>query len=146
MVLVYEKEYFNQCVELYLDVFMNSPWDFKWMDKNKIENYFHDMENTPQFNSYIYVEKNKVKAICFGIVNNYFYEDSYHIKEFIVSRNSQGKGYGTALLNYVENHMKQQNIKLITLLTQNQIQAYDFYIKNNYKVAPSTIYMTNKVE
>jgi GNAT superfamily N-acetyltransferase len=56
------------------------------------------------------------------------------LDELVVDNNYRGKGYGTKLLEYLENQAKELNVSGIGLLSGiKREKAHEFYIKNGFK-------------
>jgi aminoglycoside 6'-N-acetyltransferase I len=146
MLVEYSYKYIDKCVKIFLDTFRNQPFNYKWMEETKIKRYFTDMERTPMSKNYIYLLDKEVVGVCFGVHSDYFANDTYEIKEIIISKSEQGKGIGTEFLKSIEKELYKNDIFLITLLTQKEIKAYEFYKKNEYVLSSGTVHMSKLID
>ena len=129
------------CVPVFIDVFKNEPWNYDWITNEKIYKYFNDLQNTPGFLGLLHYDIGELTGFCFGLIYDYFANNTYDIKEILVKRKYQRKGIGTAMLAEVENYLKTYDMKIITLTTQRKIPAFEFYKKNAYSVSDGSVYM-----
>ena len=55
------------------------------------------------------------------------------VKDFIVKKESRGKGFGKILLQYLEKICKEKGCHKIRIETLKNSLAYEFYLKNGYE-------------
>lgn len=146
MVLKYKKEYRENIVDIFFDVYFNPPFNFKWLNKNNISKYFVDMENTPNFYGFIFVYENKLIGACLGVINNYFKNNRYRINEIFIKRNYQGKGLGEKFLKETEIILSGENIEIIELSTDENAFSFKFYKKSGYVASLTTKYLIKSIK
>ncbi len=129
------------CSELFYDVFTSSEWNFEWLTKDKAYNYFMDMFNTPNFQGFLLIDKDKAVGGCVGIGNPHFVNNQFEIKEIFINPALQKKGLGTLFLNKVENRLMDMDYQVITLYTQRKIPAFKLYKNENYSELSDTTHM-----
>ena len=138
----------EQAIELYLEVFKLEPFSYGWLKRNKVVRYFEDNEKTPGGYSMIYYHEASSKpcGLCMGVVMDYFVLPTYDIKEFVVRRDVQGCGMGTRMMDEVAGHLLERGVEVITLTTQRDIPAYNFYKKNNFEDLDKTVFMSRSTK
>jgi aminoglycoside 6'-N-acetyltransferase I len=145
MVIMYEEKYTEDCVNLFVDIFKNKPFNFAWVEEDKIKEYFMDIENTPKFRGYVVIDNNEVKGFCFGVINDYFEVKSYEIKEIAVKKNEQRKGYGSKIILYIEEELSKEGVKKIRLVTKDKSAGHSLYIKQGYINIESIVCMSKNI-
>ncbi len=135
-----EKE-IKESADLYYEVFTSEAFKFHWLTKQKAYNYFLDMYNTPNFLGFLFLNNDEVIGVCVGIGNPHFINNQYEIKEIFIKPSLQKKGIGNLFLSEVESALLNMDYQIITLYTQKNIPAYNFYSKKNYITLKSTTHM-----
>ncbi len=136
----YSKTSRDVYIDIYCEAFRNPPYNYDWLKREKIERYFCDLEDTPNFSGFAYVER-KVLAVCLGTMNDYFLLNKYYIKELVVRPEFQNKGVGTKMMLLMESYLKKNNVSAIDLLTSNDEGLLHYYKKNGFKVSENSAYM-----
>ena len=137
-----KKENISELAAVFTDVFTNEPWNYTWLSGENVRRYLGDLAATPKFLGFAYKSGNPAAGACFGIVNDYFSAPAYEIKEIYVARKTQRAGVGSAMLKLIEAELSKIGISAVTLFTQRKIPAYDFYIKNGYRVSDDAVYFS----
>jgi aminoglycoside 6'-N-acetyltransferase I len=137
----YTKDKREQCVKLFYKVFNSEPFFFDWLKQDSIERYFTDMENTPNFLSFILFKRNRIVGACFGQVIDYFMYPEYKINEFFIEPDMQYQGLGSRLLTDVEFMVFEKDVTWINLFTQANMPSFNFYKKHGYSTSPDTLQM-----
>ena len=114
------KQYF---AELGINV---SDWNSLWeeMNSDKDNLAYVKVDNSGRTIGFI-----QFKAI--ELSNNFFAEKYGFIREFWISKEYRGKGFGMQLLNSCELYFEKEDISQIILTTDT---AEEFYIANGYSV------------
>ncbi|MBO0994924.1 GNAT family N-acetyltransferase [Bacillus sp. SD088] len=132
--------------KLFLDVFSNEPWFDKWNNEKQLNAYMKDLtENNNSLSLALYDEKDELIGCSLGYVFNWWEGREYFIKEFFVSRKKQNQGAGSTFLTLINNILKAEEIKHITLATEKTVPAYHFYQKNGFSVLKDSVYLVKKV-
>jgi len=132
--------------EIFTDIFINPPWNYGWLTVEKSLRYISDLFRTPGFYGFVFRLKDEpLDGICLGLVNDYFPSALYDIKEIFIRWNLQGGGLGSQMLASIEKNLVSRGIHHVTLFTQNDIPAYNFYLKNQYFISEETKYFSKKI-
>lgn len=131
-----------KCLDIFYDVFTSPPWEYSWMDKNEMRRYFTDLYRTPGFVGYMYYDGGVLLGACMGCISDYFLHAQYDIKEIFIHTNAQNKGVGSKMLSEIEADLVKRKVICITLMTQRNIPAYHFYLKNEFISSDITVHMT----
>lgn len=146
MLIEYKEEYRETLADIFYDIYYNQPFNYKWIDKDNVVRYFRDFENTPNFYGFVFVDENKIKGGCFGVVNDYFKNSKYRINEIFIDRNFQGTGRGSIFLKEVENALMKMRIEIVELVTEDRIPAFEFYKKAGYIPSEHMTYMIKAIK
>jgi aminoglycoside 6'-N-acetyltransferase I len=133
------------CAALYVDVFINEPWQYSWMTEENTLRYFRDIENTPCFRGFVAKKDGAPVGFCFGVTNDCFLGRVYEIREFAVARSEQGSGTGTYLLANAEKRLQRLGVQTLTLATLRDAPAFDFYLKNGFEPSVNTVYLSKNI-
>ena len=140
MIVKYATENRDDAIELFVEVFAAEPFCYSWLRREEVARYFTDLANTPGALSFMYYnDKGLFTGLCLGALNDYFLHRLYEIKEFAVRRNVQGRGEGSRMLDEIADYLKRENIAAITLSTQRDIAAYEFYIRNGFTESKASV-------
>ncbi len=137
-----QSEDIESCSKLFYEVFTSEEWKFNWLTMGKAYDYFTDLFNTPNFIGFLLESEGEVIGACVGTGNTHFVNNQYEIKEIFIHPNLQNKGFGSLFLNEVENTLREMSYDMITLYTQRNIPAHDFYNSREYITLKDTVHMT----
>ncbi|MCL2851752.1 MAG: GNAT family N-acetyltransferase [Defluviitaleaceae bacterium] len=136
----------DEAIELFMGVFSAEPFCYTWLRREAVERYFTDLANTPAALSFLYYNnKGLLTGLCFGAMNDYFIHKLYDIKEFAVRKDAQGKGEGRRMLEEISGCLKSEGVAAVTLSTQREIPAYEFYLKNGFVASKSSVTLSKKI-
>ncbi len=130
-----------ECVGLFVSVFNNPPWDENW----DTEAAFQQLDNyrrTPDFYGLIASVDDEVVGFALGFIKRWDRHKQFHLKEMCVATERQRDGVGTALLNKLEEQLKNQGVEQLYLDTVRDTPAQAFYAKNGFYVSPKIIMMS----
>ena len=120
-------------MEIWLDTNINTH-DFINTSYWK-ENYNLVKEMLPDAIIFVYEDNNQIQGFI-GLMGNY-------IAGIFINSNSQSKGIGKALLNYV----KEYNSELLLQVYKKNLRAVNFYLREDFVVSKEQIdENTNEVE
>lgn len=142
-IIAYNITYLTACAGLFIKVFNSPPWNGKWTFE-RASLLLTNFSNIPGFKGFIGLENNKVIAACFGYKKTWWNNDEFYIEEMFVDSEYQRFGYGSKLMDYIQEVLKKENIKAITLLTGRETPAKDFYHKNGFYTIEDMIFMKKK--
>ena len=146
MIIKYATENRDEAIELFMDVFTAEPFCYTWLTREGAARYFTDLANTPSALSFLYYDdKGLFTGLCLGSLNDYFLHKLYEIKEFAVRRGVQGKGEGRRMLEEIADCLKCEGVVAITLSTQREIPAYEFYLKNGFTESKGSVTLSKTI-
>lgn len=134
----------NNCSKLYKEVFSDEPWNDEWITISQVRSYLKQLIKNPVFRGYVVYQDSKLVAACLGHERSWWDGNEFFIDEFFVSSEFQGRGIGSLLMNYVEKHPEMKDINSFHLLTNNDVPAKNFYVKNGFKSNNKRIIMKKK--
>lgn len=131
---------------LFLDVFSNEPWFDRWENEQQVSAYIKDLtENNNSLSLVLHDENDQIIGGSLGYIFNWWEGREYFIKEFFISREIQNQGAGSTFLALMNEILRTQEIKHITLMTEKSVPAYQFYQKNGFSVLEDSAYFVKKV-
>jgi len=140
-----QKSDYEEMKQLFLDVFSNEPWFDKW-SKDQLDLYMRDLTENHNSRSFaLYDEKEELIGCSLGYIFNWWEGKEYFIKEFFISRKSQGQGAGSVFLTLLNDQLRAEEIQHITLATEKTVPAYHFYQKNGFSVLEQSAFLVKKV-
>ena len=138
-----EKNDLIKCTQNFIKVFNDEPWNDAWT-LPKAQKYLLDFYHTPGFLGIVAIENEEVIGFIFGVHRTWWSGDEFYIHEMCVESQSQGKGIGKALLDYLIKSLD-NNTTNITLLTDRGIPAEAFYKKNGFKEIERLIFLSKDI-
>ena len=124
----------SACAALYIRTFSAPPWcDGLPTDKPVIA-YFENFLQLDAFLGYIALQNGKLVALSAGMKKPWIGGVEYYIDEFCVDPDLQGQGIGSKFLAAIEEDLSPRGMRGILLNTEENYPAFDFYIKNGFKV------------
>jgi aminoglycoside 6'-N-acetyltransferase I len=130
----------EQCIELYIKVFNSEPWNENWTYETAKER-LTDLLHTPKFTGFFWKNNETPIGFIAGNSKKTYQGITFYLAELCINNEIQGKGYGSKLLQFLEEELQKKNIKSIYLLTSNGGLAENFYRKNGYVVNNNRIVM-----
>jgi GNAT superfamily N-acetyltransferase len=135
----------DNCAKLFKNVFSAYPWYDNWVSDDQARKYLIELIENPVFEGFVVYEGSNIVAVCFGHKRSWWIGKEFFIDEFYVSNLKQGNGLGTQLLDYVKKTLIQEDYSRLVLLTNKEIPAEDFYIKNGFHTNQSRISMISEL-
>ncbi|PMC37836.1 GNAT family N-acetyltransferase [Bacillus sp. UMB0899] len=130
----------EQCIELYMNVFNSEPWNEKWTYEVTRER-LTDLLHTPKFLGFLLYDNGNLIGFIAGNSKKTYKGLTFYLAELCINNQTQGKGYGSKLLLYLEDELKKRHIQSLYLLTANGGLAEAFYLKNDYTLNENRIVM-----
>ncbi len=138
---------FRAVRDLFLDVFSAEPWNDEWKSDEEVSRYLGELtQNSNSLSLKLVDDTGSIVAASLGYVFSWWQGKEYFIKEFFVSRDSQGQGYGSTFLELMSNYLLERGIKAIWLITDRDFPAYRFYIKNGFTEAEDLVFFQKTLE
>ena len=137
-------ENLDDCVHIYLKAYNQPPWGYQWT-LEKAKEYLLEYMGSPQFVGFALYDQNSVVAAMFGHKKTWWTAKQFIIDEFYVSPEKQRRGYGKALMDYVNDYTGKNSIELIILMTNKYMPSYKFYNKIGFTTTGQFVFMFNQV-
>lgn len=126
MVKRFKKSDLKNCVNLLIDVYYGDPWNHKWNEETGTR-YLDEISDLQRFVGFVFEEDGEILGAVFANEQVWWSGDELYIYELYVSNKHHKKGIGKLLIAALENHVQENNLEGITLLTSNKTPAPDFY-------------------
>lgn len=128
MVRPFKKSDLKSCAKLLIDVYYNEPWNNKWNRRTAIR-YLNEISDLKRFVGFVFEDDNsgEILGAVFANEQVWWSGDELYIYELFVSNQHHKTGIGKSLISALEDHIQKHNIECITLLTNNQTPAPEFY-------------------
>lgn len=135
------KKYIDKYAELFMQVFNGEPWNDKWTEETAEKRILNIM-NTDTFVGFSMVESGRVVGIICGQEEQFYDGLHFQIQEFCIRKEKQKNGYGTMLLNYLNDYLKKENVINVYLLTSRGERTEGYYRKRNFITSAEMIVMS----
>ena len=132
----------TEYAELFVSVFNSEPWNDSWTKETALIRIENMMRTNTFIGKAIYFEDN-LKGIIWGQKEQYYNGMHFQIQEFCVKTAEQNKGYGSALLQALENELSEIGIVNIYLITSKGEKTEDYYSRRGFVTSDQMILMTN---
>lgn len=141
MLRTVQNEDISTCARLFRDIYTGEPWRHDCVTQERALRYITDLAQTPGFIGFLFYVESEPVGMVLGVVNNYFFDPQYDIKELTVAAAYQRQGVGTRMLDAVEASLHERGVAYVTLQTSRDIPAYAFYLKGGYLPVEPTVSM-----
>lgn len=122
----------DRCTEIFKKVFSADPWYDEWESLKHVRNYLDELIENPVFEGYVAFEGSDIIAVCLGHRRSWWIGKEFFVDEFYVENERQGNGIGTKLMDFVTKSLAREGYTRLTLLTNKEIPAEKFYLKNGF--------------
>ena len=140
MIVDFERKHIEKCADIFFDIYKNEPFNYSWVKKDSVLNYFTDIFKTPKFRGFVLYTENGAEGICVGVISDYF-KVKYRVSEIFVGRRFQKRGVGSKFLTEIQKILYKDGIDIIEITTDKNTPAFNFYLKNNYSILKNNINM-----
>lgn len=132
------------CVELFMDVFNKEPWNDQWTyDRAKL--YLMNYVDTPGFIGVVSAHEAAISGFIFGVSKYWWKGNEFFIHEMCVRTEHHRSGTGTNMLQFLEQLLIQEGIQDMALLTNRDIPAEKFYMKNGFKEIKRLVFLAKNI-
>ena len=138
------KDHINDIANLLVNTFNLEPWNESWTHKMAKERISGLIFN-PMAIAYAAIQDNELIACLIGYKTNYMLSKEFYIEEFFVSTYFQNKGYGTAILEFIESDLEREGVVSLTLLTEHGFPSEKFYEKNGFIQNKHLVFMKKRI-
>jgi len=144
MIKKFELSDLTACAEIMLSVYNNELWQCHW-SLEIAKNYLQDYVECKKFIGYSLWIDGVIKGTIFCHEKVWWNNTEVFIDEMFISPELQRQGYGTKILNEVENYIKEHKLAGFTLSTNRFAPAPNFYKKNGFSNAEHVLFMYKKI-
>lgn len=135
----------DTCTATFIKVFNAEPWNDNWNYESAFQ-YLSDYYNTPNFLGVIAIENAEMLGFIMGVQRKWYSGDEYFIHEMCVDQTVQNKGIGKAMLNHLEIQLKDKSVQSMTLLTNRNIPAEQFYKNNGFEEIERLVFLYKEIK
>lgn len=136
----------DECTTLFLNVFSKEPWNDQWSSFDHAKTYLMEITESPGFLGFVALKEGSIVGACLGRRKTWWSGPEYYIDEFYIDSTLQGHGLGTKLLDYVKAEVNADGMRAIILLTDRNLPAEKFYVKNGFLPSPNMVFMFCEIE
>jgi len=136
----FEESDLEPCARILMSVYNNETWQNCWSFE-KAKEYLKEITDFKKFIGFTLLVDDEVKGAILGREKTWWNKNEIFVEELFVSPEQQGNGYGTALLNTVEDYIKEKGLAGLTLITNRYTQAPGFYRKNGFCDGEHVLFM-----
>jgi aminoglycoside 6'-N-acetyltransferase I len=138
----FKGDHLDGCAHLLVSTFNVEPWNDEWtLDTAKQELIW--TTEVPGFVGLVSLD-NGVVAFATGYREPDDRREVFYLKTFCVRPDAQGTGVGSRLIGHLKEHLAQNGVNTIYLITHKGTPAESFYKKNGYTVNSEDIVMTHE--
>lgn len=137
---------YESCAYELVEAFKGEPWYEEWSLQQayiRIE----EIMSSRVSRGYVIYDGDSVVSMACGRIMTYLDRKELWIDEFSVHPDYQGKGVGSAMLDYIRSEVKKEKeiIAYIGLHTEKGFPAVKFYEKNGFEVSDNNVCMFTQV-
>ena len=70
MIVDFERKHIEKCADIFFDIYKNEPFNYSWVKKDSVLNYFTDIFKTPKFRGFVLYTENGAVCITGCIIKN----------------------------------------------------------------------------
>lgn len=132
------------CAEILCSVYNNELWQCRWSKEIAIE-YLTDFFQMKKFIGYILEEDEKILGAIFAHEKVWWNNSEVFVEEMFILPEFQRKGYGSLLLEKMEEYIENRKLAGMTLSTNRYAPAPLFYKKNGFVDCEHILFMCKEV-
>ncbi len=133
-----------ESAELLMRAYNGAPWNEQW-SLEPAKRYLCEFADHTRFVGVAVFEKGHMVGAAFCHKKTWWTNDELFVDEFFIEPASQRKGYGEALLAYIEGYIRTQGLAGFTLLTNRNMPALAFYRKHGFVDAEHVVFLYKMV-
>ena len=134
----------SACAEILCNVYNNDMWQCRWEKETAME-YLTDFFELKKFVGYVLEEAGEILGGIFAREKVWWNNSEVFVEEMFVEPELQRKGYGTRLLNQVEDYIAKKELAGMTLSTNRYAPAPMFYKKNGFVDCEHILFMCKEM-
>ena len=132
------------CADILCSVYNHELWQCRWSREVAIE-YLTDFYNMQKFVGYVIEADGMICGAIFAHEKVWWNNSEVFVEEMFVQPDLQRKGYGTMLLEKVEEYIKEKGLAGMTLSTNRYAPAPKFYGKNGFVNCEHILFMCKEL-
>ena len=133
------------CIKLLKDAYSFPPYNESFKE-NTAELYIKSKYDVCKENSFVFNKEDDVIAFAFISMSCWSDGNQAVLEEIVVAPDYQNQGFGTKLLNFIDNYLKELNVKSIMIWAKNDDRLLKFYKKHNYYLADDFVIMFKNIK
>lgn len=133
------------CAAILCSVYNNGLWQCRWT-RETAEAYLADIVRMPRFVGFVIEEAGEVVGAVYAREKVWWNNCEVYVEELFVHPAYQGKGYGKALVQQIENYVHKKGLAGITLSTNRFAPAADFYRSLGFTSCDHVLYMAKEMK
>ncbi|EOI3485566.1 GNAT family N-acetyltransferase [Cronobacter malonaticus] len=133
------------CAHLYCKVYKEAPW-FEKSELEPVIAFIREHLNNNYFRGYIARHDDNIVAVSIGFRKPWPGGVEYYIDEFFVDPDYQGKGVGSALMNFIADRSLHEGLNAMILNTHKAYPSDFFYRKNGFDEHRGLIILSRTLE
>lgn len=132
------------CADILCSVYNNELWQCRWTKERAIE-YLTDFYTMQKFVGYVVEEENIVVGGMFAHEKVWWNNSEVFVEEMFIKPELQRRGYGSMLLQKLEEYIKEKGLAGMTLSTNRYAPAPKFYGKNGFVDCEHILFMCKEI-
>lgn len=128
------------CAGLLIDAYNCEPWNNHWTMESASK-YLNEFIGIERFKGFLLYEDETPAGALFGHGKTWWTGDEFYVDELYIASAMQRKGLGYTLLRHAEEYVKSLGLNGVTLLTDRNFPARNFYLKNGFEEAEHVLFM-----
>lgn len=121
----------SDCAKIYMQSYNQPPWNYKFTFEKAVK-YLIEYTDRKRFAGFVLCEGNEIAGAMFGHTKTWWTNDLLYIDELFISPTKQRMGYGKLLIEHAEEFARENELEVITLMTNKYMPAYNFYDNNDF--------------
>lgn len=130
----------DKLAKSYMQTFNAPPWNDQWTEKAACDRMY-ELYRMPGFLGMVFWEHQMPVGAVLGRTERYYDGEYFQLIECWIQPHLQGKGYGTQLMQRLEEILQARSIKKIYLITMHSTAAAAFYQRCGFSCEDSQCIM-----
>lgn len=128
------------CASLLVDAYNREPWNDCWTMESA-ERYLREFLAADRFMGLLLEKDGNLSGVAFCHSRTWYTGDELYVDELYIASNAQRQGLGGELLARMEQFVRAEGLKGITLLTNRFFPAREFYKNHGFEEAEHVLFM-----
>jgi len=114
------------CTHVFMAAYNGMPWNYQWSEPDALQ-YLTEYTESRHFIGFVVLDGDRVAGAMFARYRTWWNNKQIYVDELFISPDAQGKGLGKQLISHAEAYCLDNNIEMITLMTNKFMPAMKFY-------------------